>query len=544
MGFGILEANRGLAHVPGTVLLEDMEPLTTAHLKKGSGKNATVVLTPQPSNNPNDPLNWPLWQRDLLLVLFCFLTTICVGAIGPMLSVLTLSLTMAFGITIPQTSLLTGYQFCVVGAMALPVAAFLRKFGKRPIFIVSILFLLAGSIICSQAIGYHSMLAGRIIQGFGTTAFESAPFGLIGDMYFVHQRGSRMAIYITAQVGLVLLPGLIAGVITINLSWEWAFYILIIFLGIGLILLVLFGWETSYNRAAVYNVDTSSQDNLHALEEIKSGATHTESSDLAGLDLTTMTSTIPLPRDSFVRRMKPWSTTYTEDSIIKMTLRPAIVLLNPVILWAVLIIAVTQLWSVCTAFLIAQIFGPPPYLLNTAQVGYIGAGPIISIIVCCILYGIMADPLAKALAKRNNGIFEPEFRLVPMIISPILSSLGYFLFGNLIAKGVTPIGASAVWALSSGSIIFIGNPLSNYLVDAFRDSSVEVFIASMGIKNFLFFGFSYFLNEWFARWGPAKVYDCIGGLMLILSLTAIPVYIFGKRLRGWWHIHDITLKFK
>jgi hypothetical protein len=48
-------------HVPGTVLLDD----EVAHaediaggLKHGKGRHAHIVLSPQPSEDPNDPLNW------------------------------------------------------------------------------------------------------------------------------------------------------------------------------------------------------------------------------------------------------------------------------------------------------------------------------------------------------------------------------------------------------------------------------------------------------------------------------------------------------
>lgn len=79
MGWGVLEPNTTLEHVPGTSLLQDVIPSETAHLKKGSGSDNNVVLIPQPSSSPNDPLNWPLWQRDLILILFCYLTNMCVG---------------------------------------------------------------------------------------------------------------------------------------------------------------------------------------------------------------------------------------------------------------------------------------------------------------------------------------------------------------------------------------------------------------------------------------------------------------------------------
>lgn len=77
---GVLEPSNHLEHVPGTALLEET---TNDHqgalLKRGSGKDSEVVLVPQPSRDPNDPLNWPLWQRDLILTLYAFLTLTCVG---------------------------------------------------------------------------------------------------------------------------------------------------------------------------------------------------------------------------------------------------------------------------------------------------------------------------------------------------------------------------------------------------------------------------------------------------------------------------------
>ena len=79
MTFGILEAHGTFEHVPGTAQLEEDVSSQAAHLKKGSGKHADVVLIPQPSNDPNDPLNWPLWQRDLVLLLLCYCTNLCVG---------------------------------------------------------------------------------------------------------------------------------------------------------------------------------------------------------------------------------------------------------------------------------------------------------------------------------------------------------------------------------------------------------------------------------------------------------------------------------
>lgn len=84
MGLGVLEPlNNPLKHVPGTVLLDlhnqSGKAEHTTGLKKDTGKNSEVILVPQPSNSPNDPYNWPLWQRDMILTLYCYCTLLCVG---------------------------------------------------------------------------------------------------------------------------------------------------------------------------------------------------------------------------------------------------------------------------------------------------------------------------------------------------------------------------------------------------------------------------------------------------------------------------------
>jgi hypothetical protein len=39
--------------------------------------------------------------------------------------------------------------------------------------------------------------------------------------------------------------------------------------------------------------------------------------------------------------------------------------------------------------------------------------------------------------------------------------------------------------------------------------------------------------------GPEQIMYVFGGTSIFLALLAIPVYIFGKRLRSWWARHDL-----
>lgn len=133
---------------------------------------------------------------------------------------------------------------------------------------------LAGCIWAGRAESYGSLVGARVVQGLGLAFFESITFAIVGDLYHVHERGTRMAVYVMAQSGIANFPSAIAGKITMDLGWRWVFYLLSLFVGIGWLCCVLFGWETAFNRRAVYNLDTNSTDvscdpqQLHGLTDI------------------------------------------------------------------------------------------------------------------------------------------------------------------------------------------------------------------------------------------------------------------------------------
>lgn len=59
MGLWVLEP-RSSEKVPGTVHIgreTEQQARLTANLKHGTGRDADIVLIPQPSNSPNDPLS-------------------------------------------------------------------------------------------------------------------------------------------------------------------------------------------------------------------------------------------------------------------------------------------------------------------------------------------------------------------------------------------------------------------------------------------------------------------------------------------------------
>lgn len=57
------------------------------------------------------------------------------------------------------------------------------------------------------------------------------------------------------------------------------------------------------------------------------------------------------------------------------------------------------------------------------------------------------------------------------------------------------------------------------------------------------YSLSNFIVDWLVAQGPATVFYTMAGISAGLMLLAIPMYLFGKRYRGFWSRHDIIKKF-
>lgn len=237
----------------------------------------------------------------------------------------------------------------------------------------------------------------------------------------------------------------------------------------------------------IQELKTDSQ--VHQVENSTTGEGTVEQGRPLGRAMTDQSHS-ELKRESYLSRIKPFHGTFTDQSLLKMILKPFFVLINPVVSWSILIVAFSSLWVIAIALCVAQIYSVAPYFLNTAEIGYISAGPTVGGFLGCIFAGCISDPIARFLTRRNNGVYEPEFRLPMMIMVPIVSAIGYFCFGVVVAEGGSPVAGAALWGVAFVAVQVAAVATGNYIVDAFRDIAVETFIISMTVKNFLWFGFS------------------------------------------------------
>ncbi|HEY6646456.1 MAG TPA: MFS transporter, partial [Mycobacterium sp.] len=98
-------------------------------------------------------------------------------------------------------------------------------FGRKAVFAVSILFFLAGSVLCGLAGSMTMLVASRALQGIGGGAIMVTATALIGEIVPLRDRG-RYQGALGAVFGVTTVVGpLLGGFFTDHLSWRWAFWI-------------------------------------------------------------------------------------------------------------------------------------------------------------------------------------------------------------------------------------------------------------------------------------------------------------------------------
>lgn len=155
MAFGILEPSTK-QHPQGTVLLEEV-------FQHGGG-SAEVILVPQPSDSPKDPLNWPRVRKELAFaaILFGCCTT---GVIGPLLVPGFNIVAANLDVSLTKVALLNGALVMGLGFGVYVCGALATVCGNRMLYLVTSALLVPFTCWGAAAQSYNSLLAARVFQG-------------------------------------------------------------------------------------------------------------------------------------------------------------------------------------------------------------------------------------------------------------------------------------------------------------------------------------------------------------------------------------------
>ncbi|KAH3987379.1 hypothetical protein HBH64_018070 [Parastagonospora nodorum] len=481
------------------------------------------ILVPFPSSlDPNDPLRWPTHKKNIAFVSVCaftFLTNYAIAGLAPAFYVLS----KQFDKSMTETSQLLLYPVLVLGAFNFFWVPMANYFGKRPVFVFSSGLLCACYVWGATAQSFKSLLWSNITAAFAGSATEALGASIVNDLFFLHERGAKMGIYMNSIAGGNTIGPLVCGFIVSNLSWRWHKWIAAILVGINFLCVVFFVPETRYDRT----------------EKTEKGHTSRSNSQdkTAPPDVTSVRrmsdDSVPtqMPQKTFAQDLKLWSGT-PETNLFKMFLRPFPMIAYPAVMYSFLTYSVSLVVVIAVNILNPFVLQKPPYSWKPEINGLINIPGLVGNVFGAWAGGNLADMWCKHRTKIGNGIYDPESRLHILITPFLLTTGGCILFGYGVDETLGWVSLFFGYGMISVALTAIPTVTLAYVSDCALAVNSDAFLLVSGLKNIVAFGFLFGIIPWAEEAGFVEIFGTMAGVFVgVVGVGAVLLIAFGARVR-------------
>ncbi|CAJ2513972.1 Uu.00g020910.m01.CDS01 [Anthostomella pinea] len=399
-------------HPPSPISKEAPRPMTAStrrlsfssipepkrRIRYGTGKYAGVELSPQPSDNPEDPLNWPMWKKHMNFLTLLSMVAL-VGAMKTAFVTVNSFVAIDEGVSYTAAVGLTAVPLMVSALTGMTSTIVAKIWGKRPIYLVSSILIFAGAVWNIMVRGDLAQNMGaRVLQGLGWGAFDTLVVASIRDTYFEHERQSYTLIYHAVSVGTTWGSPLLGGVASNGpMGFALQFEIVTCFLVVLTPLLVLAVPETSFARSSFS----------------LASPTITRSQSLGPKSAFSKDAVV-----GYLSNIKLLSYKAQQVDSALLTQAPRAMLApSTLLLFAVTLLPYVGLWSLTSS--LSLLFSPMPFMFSEASTGALMTGPFI---------------LATAVAIASSlpffqGSFTPTVHYTLLATGTAFAAVGIFGFG-------------------------------------------------------------------------------------------------------------------
>ncbi|KAL2050607.1 hypothetical protein ABVK25_009115 [Lepraria finkii] len=433
-----LEEELRVQIVPGTEIMADVG---THHFVKSSG-HSHRVLVPQPSDDPNDPLNWTgFWKFSTLT---CATAATFVQGMGPLaLAPMLPQLIEAFDSNLDAVIQFTGVAILVLGFSNFIWVPLSTSFGRRPVYLASLLICFGSAIWRAKATTYGSFMGACVLNGIGAGPAETIQPNVIADVMFLHERGAYQTLYFVFYFGSLMIGPIIAGPMaeyagSNNTGWRNFWWLNVGLIGAAFVM-CLFGFpETKWHRMhpdEIRRLESeaamkSSDEKIAVQTTEGSGIEKSNSTGLPNLSHATTTQ-----KDPWLGKGRPskqqfklfQANAHPFQSILLDLWIPWKLFAFPIVEFASFVVSWSASCFLTDNLLQSQAFAAPPYLFSPLKIGFFNFAVLVGAVIGSVTAGPLSDWISMKLTKRNNGIREPEMRLPTMIPYFILMLIGNFV---------------------------------------------------------------------------------------------------------------------
>ncbi|KAI5963657.1 uncharacterized protein KGF55_002537 [Candida pseudojiufengensis] len=543
-------------YIPGTtnILTGQQTELTSISSNKSLKRDKKgFVLIPQPTDSPNDPLNWSNPKKILqfsLLIFYTALTAATSNDAGAAQD----SLNEIYGISYDAMNTGAGVLFAAIGINCWLLAPSVDLYGRKISYLICLAASVGGCIWFSVSRKTSDTIWSQLFVGAGESAAEAMVQVSICDLFFQNNLGSVLTLYIAAtSIGTYLGP-LIAGFIAQYQTFRWVGGWGAIITFVTLVVFIFGLEESSFNRQAHFKVFESSsinesQENIYNDEKTNKIDDSKLASDeekgeftnptIVKSNLENYVSNVIAEEDkpkSYWRRISPITPAHNIEGFGFKQYGQRL-LFNLKIFQYPIVLFSGLLWALQDAFLSFYLtsedttYYDPPYNKSNTGVALMNIPCLIGAILGCIFAGYISDLHVDWLAKRNGGVMEAEFRLYLLFVTLFISPLGLLLFG---------IGTDRDWPwpvmyVGLGLVGFgfgsVGDCSSTYSITSYPDLVLQSMVAISLINNLIACLFTFCCSIWLDASGTTNTYIALAVIDFVTIGLIIPFIYYGKDLR-------------
>lgn len=538
-------------------------------------KHGDVILVPQPTGSPNDPLNWSLARKTWHSVLVCYIVALT-AATSNVAGAASVGVNEQYGISYDVFNTGAGVLFIGIGYWTLLSSPAVHLYGRRVSYLVGTTWGLIGNIWFGRLQTTQDTIWTQLFVGASESVAEAVVQLSLLDIWFEHQNGTSLGFYTLAtSVGTYIGPLIGGHVASSSLGWRWIGYLGAIASAVTLILFYFGLEETSFQRTRYLNqrpidghqVDADGRaDATHAAEDHPTPPLSARDAPLPSGHIVSDEKSNASPASPDGTRVvdeegRRFSVAYSR----KKTYWERIAVITPAHnlrgfgagqyvnrLWHTMrIFTFPAVWfaglqwgmqNVALSFYLTvqeDYWVEGPWYYGDAAVGNMNLPCLIGSIIGCFYGGYCSDKFQLWMSRRNKGIMEAEFRLYLMFLCVAIFPAGMLLFGIGSAKGWD-------WPVPYVGLGFIGfgygcaGDLSiTYLADSYPDMILEGMVGVAVVNNTMAMIFTFAAGSWL----DAGVQNCfieLAALSFVILMLSWPMIWFGKRSRQWTRVRYIN----
>lgn len=183
------------------------------------------------------------------------------------------------------------------------------------------------------------------------------------------------------------------------------------------------------------------------------------------------------PPKTFAQTLKPWNGRLRNENYFHVAVRPFILFAYPSVLWSTVVYSLSVGWLIVLSESVATIYrSKDTYNFSALGAGLVYLSPFIGGILGTAVAGKVSDIIVRFMARRNGGVYEPEFRLVMAVPIALATSIGLMGFGWSAAERDRWIVPTVFFGIISFGCSLGSTTAITFCVDSYRQYAGEALV--------------------------------------------------------------------